>query len=334
MENRRIILEEKTWNAKSFFFQWEWMLVAVLLLVHILNGIASPYYFSVDTFLSTPMSFLDQAFIVFPMMLVLISGNGNIDISVGSTVALSSVIMGVSYNHGVPMVVSIVLCFLTATLCGFINGSILVKFPELPAMIVTLSTMILYRGIAYIILENQAAGKFPSWFDYFGWGYVGPIPFIFLMFIICAVIYGIIIHKTAFGRSVYAVGNNRTAALYSGIKTNRLTLLIFTLTGFMSGFTALFLTSRMGSTRPNIASGYELDVIAMAVLGGVSTDGGRGRIWGPILAIFIIGYMQYGLGLLNQSAQVVMIILGILLIGSVLVQEIHIGKRRVSPGRK
>ena len=334
MENKRIILEEKKWNPRTFFFQWEWMLVALLLLVHILNGIASPYYFSVDTFLSTPMSFLDQAFIVFPMMLVLISGNGNIDISVGSTVALSSVIMGVSYNHGIPMGASIFICFFIATLCGFINGCILVKFPELPAMIVTLSTMILYRGIAYIVLQNQAAGKFPSWFDYFGWGYVGPIPFIFLMFIVCAVIYGIVIHKTAFGRSVYAIGNNRTAALYSGIKTSRLTLIIFTLTGFMSGFTALFLTSRMGSTRPNIASGYELDVIAMAVLGGVSTDGGKGRIWGPILSIFIIGYMQYGLGLLNQSAQVVMIILGFLLIGSVLVQEIHIGKNRVLPGRK
>ncbi len=330
MENRKIIVE-KTWNPKTFFFQWEWILVAVLLLVHLLNGAASPYYFSLDTFISTPMTFLDKAFIVFPMMLVLISGNGNIDISVGSTVALSSVIMGVTYQAGLPMIAAVILCIVVATLCGFINGFILVKFPELPAMIITLSTMILYRGIAYIILENQAAGKFPSWFNYFGWGYIGPIPFIFLMFILCAVIYGILIHKTSFGRSVFAMGNNRTAARYSGIKTNKLTLIIFTLAGFMSGFTALFLTSRMGSTRPNIANGYELDVIAMAVLGGVSTDGGKGRIWGPILAIFIIGYMQYGLGLLNQSAQVVMIILGILLIGSVMIQKIHIGgKRRVT----
>ncbi|MCI1208587.1 MAG: ABC transporter permease [Treponema sp.] len=333
METRNIIVE-KTWDAKKFFFQWEWMLVALLLIVHLINAAASPFYFSADTFLSVPMTFLDKAFIVFPMMLVLISGNGNIDISVGSTVALSSVIMGVSYNHGAPMPVAILLCILTATLCGFINGIILVKFHELPAMIVTLSTMILYRGIAYIILENRAAGKFPSWFNYFGWGYVGPLPFIFAMFIICAVIYGIVIHKTSFGRSVYSMGNNRRAALYSGINTSRLTLIIFTLAGFMSGFTALFLTSRMGSTRPNIASGYELDVIAMAVLGGVSTDGGKGRIFGPILAIFIIGYMQYGLGLLNQSAQVAMIVLGILLIGSVMINEFRVGNSRAKPVKK
>jgi rhamnose transport system permease protein len=333
METRNIIVE-KNWDAKKFFFQWEWMLVALLLIVHLINAAASPFYFSADTFLSVPMTFLDKAFIVFPMMLVLISGNGNIDISVGSTVALSSVIMGVSYNHGAPMPVAILLCILTATLCGFINGIILVKFHELPAMIVTLSTMILYRGIAYIILENRAAGKFPSWFNYFGWGYVGPLPFIFAMFIICAVIYGIVIHKTSFGRSVYSMGNNRRAALYSGINTSRLTLIIFTLAGFMSGFTALFLTSRMGSTRPNIASGYELDVIAMAVLGGVSTDGGKGRIFGPILAIFIIGYMQYGLGLLNQSAQVAMIVLGILLIGSVMINEFRVGNSRAKPVKK
>ena len=131
-----------------------------------------------------------------------------------------------------------------------------------------------------------------------------------------------------------AIGNNRTASLYSGIKTDRLLIIIFTLAGFMSGVTALFLTSRMGSTRPNIANGYELDVIAMAVLGGVSTDGGKGRIFGPIIAIFIIGYLQYGLGLINQSAQVVMIILGILLIGSVMIQNIHIEDSRVLPGIK
>jgi rhamnose transport system permease protein len=327
METSRIATE-KNWNAKSFFLQWEWLLIILLLLIHGVNSLVSPYYFSLDTFLSTPMTFLDKAFIVFPMMFVLISGNGNIDISVASTVALSSVIMGVSYNHGLPMGAALVLCLCVATVCGLINGILLAVFPELPAMIVTLSTMTLYRGIAYIILEDKAAGKFPAWFSYFGWGYIGPVPFILVMFILAAVTYGILLHRTPFGRSLYAMGNNRKASLYSGIRINRITVIIYMLAGFMSGITAIFLTSRMGNTRPNIANNYELDVIAMAVLGGVSTAGGKGRILGPVISIFIIGYLQYGLGLINQSAQVVMIILGILLIASILVQGFDLDKKQ------
>ena len=105
--------------------------------------------------------------------------------------------MGVSYNHGMPIGLSIFFCFFTATLCGFLNGVILAKFHELPAMIVTLATMTIYRGIAYIILQDQAAGNFPSWFSYFGWGYVGPFPFILIVFVICAVVFGILLHKTS-----------------------------------------------------------------------------------------------------------------------------------------
>lgn len=315
---------KRKWRAKSFFLQWEWILIALLIVIHIINSNLSEYYLTLDTFINVPMEFLDKAFIVFPMIFILISGNGNIDISVGSTVALSSVIMGVAYNSGLPMGAAIVLCLLVGALCGFANGMVLAVFPELPAMIVTLGTLTLYRGIAYIILEDGAAGKFPSWFSYFGWGSLGPVPFMLVMFIIAAVIYGVLLHKTKFGRTLYAMGWSRKTAFYSAVNVSRMTVVIYTLAGFMAGITAVFLTSRMGNTRPNIASNYELDVIAMAVLGGVSTAGGRGKIWGPIIAVFIIGYLQHGLGLINQSAQTVMIIQGLLLIGSILVQRLDL----------
>lgn len=315
---------KRKWRAKSFFLQWEWILIALLIVIHVINSNLSEYYLTLDTFINVPMEFLDKAFIVFPMIFVLISGNGNIDISVGSTVALSSVIMGVAYNSGLPMGAAIVLCLVVGALCGFANGMVLAVFPELPAMIVTLGTLTLYRGIAYIILEDGAAGKFPSWFSYFGWGSLGPVPFMLVMFIIAAVIYGVLLHKTKFGRTLYAMGWSRKTAFYSGVNVSRMTVIIYTLAGFMAGITAVFLTSRMGNTRPNIASNYELDVIAMAVLGGVSTAGGKGKIWGPIIAVFIIGYLQHGLGLINQSAQTVMIIQGLLLIGSILVQRLDL----------
>lgn len=323
--SERTIATDKPWSWKNFFLQWEWFLIVLFLVINVVNSLLSPYYLSVDTFLNTPMNFLDKAFLVLPMMMVI--ALGNIDISVGSTVALSSVLMAVSYNAGLPMPAAMLLALVVSSICGLINGILIVKFKELSATIVTLATMTIFRGIAYVILEDKAAGKFPEWFSYLAWGYVGKVPFILIVFAICAVVFAVILHRTRFGRQIFAMGNNAMASRYSGIKTNTVLIVVSVLTGLMAGFTAIFLTSRMGSTRPNVASGYELDVIAMVVLGGVSTAGGKGRITGPLLAIFIIGFLNYGLGLVNISAQVLLIILGTLLILSVMVLNMRFKKR-------
>jgi rhamnose transport system permease protein len=320
---------ERTWSWKRFFFQWEWLLFIIFIAIHIINSFISPWYFSADTFLNAPMNFLDKAFIVLPMMLVIILGN--IDISVSSIVALTSVMMAVLFNAGIPMQFAILFALVFGTILGGFNGLLLVKFKELPAMIVTLSTMTIYRGIAYVILENRASGGFPSWFTFFAWGYVGPFPFILIVFIIAAVVFGILLHKTGFGRNVYGMGSNLLACKYSGVRTDRVLIIVSLLTGLMCAVCAIFLTSRMGSTRPNVAQGYELDVIAMVVLGGVSTSGGTGRIAGPLLAIFIIGFLNYGLGLINVSAQIILIILGSLLVLSVLVMNLRINKGGKKP---
>ncbi|MCL1992839.1 MAG: ABC transporter permease [Spirochaetes bacterium] len=323
----RALSVEKPWSLKQFLFQWEWLLALIFILVMAANSFISPFFLNASTLLHAPRNFLDRGFIVFPMMMVILLGR--IDISVGSNVALTSVIMGVTFNAGLPMPLAIVLALFVGTILGGITGLLQIKFFELPAMIVTLSTMILYRGIAFMILENMAAGGFPDWFLFFSWGYVGRIPFILLAFAAAAVIFGIVIHKTAFGRTIYAMGNNFLACKYSGIKTDRVLLKVSLLTGLMCAVCAIFLTSRMGSTRPNVAINYELDVIAMVVLGGVSTAGGTGKIAGPILAIFIIGFLNFGLGLMNISAQVNLIILGLMLILSVLVMNLRSGKPKV-----
>jgi rhamnose transport system permease protein len=319
--SERTISIERPWSWKHFFLQWEWLLVVIFILIHIINSALSPWYLSPETFLNAPMNFLDKAFIVLPMMLVIVLGN--IDISVGSIVAFTSVMMAVLFNAGLPMPAAIVAALVIGTVCGAINSLLLIKFKELPAMIVTLSTMTIYRGIAYVILEDRASGGFPSWFSFFAWGYLGPVPFILVVFVVAAVIFGILLHKTAFGRNIYGMGSNLLACKYSGVRTDRILLVVGLLTGLMSAVCAIFLTSRMGSTRPNVAQGYELDVIAMVVLGGVSTSGGTGRIAGPLLAIFIIGFLNYGLGLINVSAQVMLIILGLLLVLSVLVMNLR-----------
>ncbi len=319
--SNRTLTIEKNRGWKEFFFQWEWFLFLIFVVIQIINSFLSPYYLDANTFINAPMSFLDKAFIVFPMMLVIILGN--IDISVGAIVAFTSVMMAIIFNAGVPMSLALICGLGIGTLCGVINGLLQVKFRELPAMIVTLSTMTIFRGIAYVILEDRASGGFPSWFSFFAWGYVGPIPFIVIAFVVVAVIFGLVLHKTEFGRKIYGMGSNLLACRYSGIKTSKIIIIVSLLTGLMSAVTAIFLTSRMGSTRPNVAQGYELDVIAMVVLGGVSTSGGTGKIAGPILAIFIIGFLNYGLGLVNVSAQVILVVLGLLLVTSVLVMNLQ-----------
>ena len=315
---------KKTVSLKIFFLKWEWLLVLILFSVFVLNASLSAHFLNGNTMITATRVFLDQAFIVFPMVFVILLGD--IDISVGSTVALSSVVMGVSFRAGVPMVLAMVICLLVGTFCGFINGLLITKFKELSAVIVTLGTMITYRGIAYMILENQAVGGFPMWYTFLGWGAVGPVPFILIAFITFAIIFCLLLHKTNFGRQIYAMGKNSTASYFSGINVDRNKIIVFTLAGFMAAVTALFLTSRMGSTRPNIAANYELNVIAMVALGGVSTLGGKGKMFGPIIAVFIIGYLQFGLGLINISSETLMIIIGGLLVLSVSATKIKIKK--------
>lgn len=321
MSDTALISIDKKWTWKSFFIQWEWLLVLILILVFVVNTKISPYFLSINTLIQAPSIFLDKAFIVFPMMLVIVLGR--IDISVASTVTISAVIMAVTYNVGLPMPLAMLLCLLIGTLGGALNGLLLIKFKEISHVIVTLATMIVYRGIAYIILGDQASGGFPDWFSFLGWGSVLGIPFITIVFALIAVAFGLLLHKTRLGRTIYGMGFNSTACHYSGIRTDRVTMIVFTLAGTMAAVTALFLTSRMGSTRPNVALGYELEVITMAALGGVSTNGGIGRIGGPILAVFIIGYLSYGMGLANIQAPIVLVVIGTLLILSVLAMKLR-----------
>lgn len=316
----RIIESKQSFDLKRFMFQWEWMLVVIFIIVFVINSSLSEYFLDGGLLVSATSTFLDKAFLVMPMVFIIILGD--IDISVASIVALSSVIMAVSYNAGLPMPLAMVLCVAVSTVCGWINGMLIVKFKELSAVIVTLSTMIIYRGIAYIILEDQASGKFPSWFNYLGWGSVGIVPFILIIFVIVAVLFALLLHKTTFGRRVFGMGSNITSSRFSGVQVDKVKVIVFTMAGFMAGITALFLTSRMGSTRPNVALGYELDVITMVVLGGVSTSGGKGRMLGAIMAIFLIGYLRYGLGLVNIPAQSLLIIIGLLLIFAVMVPNL------------
>ena len=316
----RVILNERPFSARRFFLQWEWMLVLLFVLINVINIALSPNYLVYENIMSAIQMFCDKAILVFPMMMVILLGD--IDISIASTMALSAVVMGVSFQAGVPMGAAIVLALVVGSLCGFINGILLSKFKELSAMIVTLSGMIIFRGIASIILEDGAAGGFPAWFQFLGWGSVGPVPFILIFFVVETLVFGYVIHFTRFGRNVYAMGNNETTAKYSGIRVDRIRVIIFTVMGLFAAVSAVFLASKMSSVRPSIAKGYEMDIIAMVVLGGVSNNGGKGRVAGVVIATFIVGLLRYGLGIINVPSQTIMIIIGALLIVAVAIPNL------------
>jgi len=306
---------------KDFFRQWEFILFIILIAVNIINASLSPYYLSVNGILDATTVFMEKGFLILPMAFVMILGD--IDISVASTMTLSSVIASVSYKAGLPMGYAIIVALIVGTLCGFLNGYLISRW-HLTAMIVTLATMSLYRGIAYIILGDQAVSSFPQWFSYLAQGYLGSthIPFSLIVFAVFAIIFGLILHKTAFGRYVYAIGNNAEASRFSGVDVNNIKLAVFTITGLMSAIAGLFLTSRIGSSRPDIATGYELEAIAIVVLGGVSPQGGIGKMLGVIISFFIIGLLRYGMGLKNVPSQMMIIFIGILLIVAIVIPNI------------
>ncbi|WP_299654712.1 ABC transporter permease [uncultured Tateyamaria sp.] len=292
---------------------WETLLLAVAIAIFVANSFASPYFLNAWNLSDATFNFTEKAMIAFAMALLIISGE--IDLSVASIIALASTAMGAAVQMGVGTPGLVLIGVGVGLLCGAFNGVLVTRF-GLPSIVVTIGTMSLFRGISFIVLGDQSYQGYPASFSWVGQGYVWwVISFEFVLFAILAVIYGILLHRTNFGRAVYAIGNNATGAMFSGIRVQRVKFTLFLLTGLMSGIAAICLTARLGSTRPSIATGWELEVVTMVVLGGVSILGGSGTIVGVVIAAFVMGLVTFGLGLLNVPGIVMSIVIGALLIG-------------------
>jgi rhamnose transport system permease protein len=292
---------------------WETLLLLVAIGIFVANSFASPYFLNAWNLSDATFNFTEKAMIAFAMALLIISGE--IDLSVASIIALASTAMGAAVQMGVGTPGLVLIGLGVGLLCGAFNG-VLVTRMGLPSIVVTIGTMSLFRGISYIVLGDQAFRGYPESFSWFGQGYVWwVISFEFVLFAIIAIVYAVLLHKTNFGRAVYAIGNNATGAMFSGIRVQRVKFILFLLTGLMSGVAAICLTARLGSTRPSIATGWELEVVTMVVLGGVSILGGSGTIAGVVIAAFVMGLVTFGLGLLNVPGIVMSIVIGALLIG-------------------
>ncbi|MDV3251601.1 ABC transporter permease [Devosia sp. BK] len=297
---------------KSAVLSWESLLVLVALAIFIANSFASPYFLNEWSLSDMTFNFTEKALIALAMALIIITGE--IDLSVASIIALASTMMGLALQAGADTPVLVMVGIGVGVLCGAFNG-FLVTGLKLPSIVVTIGTMSLFRGIAYIVLGDQSFKGYPASFSWFGQGYVfWVISFELVLFVVAAVIFYVLLQHTNFGRRVYAIGNNATAARFSGVRVDRIKFVLFCLTGLMSGIAAVLLTARLGSTRPSIAEGFELEAVTMVVLGGVSILGGSGTIIGVVLAALIMGLVTFGLGLLNVPGIVMSIFIGSLLI--------------------
>jgi rhamnose transport system permease protein len=255
-----------------------------------------------------------------PMALLIISGV--IDISIASISAMSGVILGVCYKAGIAIGYAILIGLMVGLLAGLINGLIITKL-KIPSIVVTLAMMLFYRGIGYILLGDTAVRDLPKRFGLLGGAYSAIfIPIQFMIFIVLAVIFGLLLHRTKFGRLIYIVGNNQNAARYSGVPVDRIRLILCAVNGLISGLSGVLLTSRIGSARPDIAQGNEMAVITICLLGGVYIFGGKGSIIGVVIAALMIGYVHYGLSIINIQEQVIRIVTGGLLIIALLIPTI------------
>ncbi|MGQ8631369.1 ABC transporter permease [Agrobacterium sp. DKPNP3] len=308
----RVIPDKLGTPLSRIMASWEVLLLGVAILIFIANSLASPYFLNAWNLSDATFNFTEKAIIAFAMALLIIAGE--IDLSVAAIIALASTAMGAAVQMGVGTPGLVAIGIGTGLFCGAFNG-FLVAGLKLPSIVVTIGTMSLFRGISYMVLGDQAYGRYPADFGYFGQGYVfWVISFEFVLFIVMAVLFAILLHATNFGRQVYVIGTNPFAARFSGIPVERVKFILFLLTGLMSGIAAVCLTSRLGSTRPSIAQGWELEVVTMVVLGGVSILGGSGTIAGVVIAAFVMGLVTFGLGLLNVPGIVMSIFVGLLLI--------------------
>jgi rhamnose transport system permease protein len=304
--------------ARRLFARWEAILFLIFVAVIAFNSLASPYFLDPANLLDTTFSFMEKAIIALPLTLGIILND--IDISVAGIVALASLVMGALSAGGAGTGVLVAAGLGTGLAAGFANGLLATRF-RIPMIAVTIGSISLFRGIAYAALGDKAFTRYPESFAWFGQGTVAgtPVPFELVLFAALAVVFAVLLHGTTFGRRIYAIGNNPVAARFSGVPVERIRITVSSLTGLMSGLAGVLLTSRIGSTRPNIASGWEMEVITTVVLGGVAITGGKGTMGGVILAVFLLGFLKFGMGLINVPGTVMNVVSGALLLVAILV---------------
>ena len=300
----------------------ESVLALLLIVALIVLAMQSDRFFTADNLLNQGRLMAEVGLVALTMTFVIVSAG--IDLSVGSILGLVAILLGVFWhNIGLPLPLAMVLGLAVGALAGFVNGLIITRF-SVPPLIATLATLALYRGLAEGISQARSVRGYPEWFFELGQGELLGVPVQLWIFIIAVAIAAGILGLTIFGREVYSIGANEIAAHFSGIRVDRVKLLIYTASGFVAALAAIVFVSRVSTTRSDMGTGLELDVITAVVLGGTSIFGGRGTIIGTVLGLFLMQALKNGLALAGVKGDGTIVIIGIVLIGATLISNLFI----------
>lgn len=303
---------------------WEGFLVCALLFIVLMNTALSPQFMTVNNQINLFQLSIEKIIVALAMTFVII--NAEIDLSVGSMMGLAACAFGYLFQAGVDPVLAMGIVLLIGVAGGALNG-FFIAVVGLPSLVVTLATLIGFRGLARVLVEDRGITDFPEWFDALGQqGLIGPVPFaLFAFFVLFAVLF-VVLHRTGFGRKTYVIGTNREVAAFAGINTGRHKMILFILSGAVSAFAGLLYAARVGAVRGDVALGFELDIITMVLLGGVSIFGGSGTLFGTLLSILIVLNLRNGMALLNITGHIQTGVIGILLIASVLLPRLDLSR--------
>lgn len=314
----RDLTVKQGFKLSKFLVSWEMVLVYILLLINlVLMATRTNLYFSGGTVQSIIQSGMDVCPLVLGMILILMLGD--IDVSVAATMIFASMATGLCCQAGMPAIVGVLAGLVAGGLCGAFNG-FFVAYVGMPAVIVTIATSMLFRGIVKIVLDVNVLKVFPSFYVTIAWSNIAGIPLALILFLVMSAGFIFLLQKSKFGRQLYIIGNNATCAQYSGIDVKKTKLIVFILMGVMCGVASIFFVGRMGgSVSSTMGTGYEMTAIAICVLGGVSTNGGKGKVYGSVIATLIMAFLTYTLGLLEVDANSRKIVTGFILIIAVLI---------------
>jgi rhamnose transport system permease protein len=295
--------------------RWETLLVAAIVGVGIWSWTLSPFFLKRGNLLDLVTPYVFIGLMAFGLTFVVITAE--IDISVASILAASIVCFAQIFGAGVNIWLAALAALGIATTLGLVNG-VLVGVVNLPSLAVTLGTMAAYSGLAFVVLSGEGVASFPSSFTQFGGGYIhNELPVALLVMLGFAVALGVLLHRTRFGRYLFAIGSNREAARLSGIPVTRVRVTVFALSGLMAGMAGLAYVGYFGSARADAAQGSLLDVVTAVVLGGVGIFGGTGSMPGVLLALILVAEVRNGMQLANLSGQLQNIVIGVLLLAAI-----------------
>ncbi|MDY0873772.1 ABC transporter permease [Dongia rigui] len=298
------------------FLRHEMILLLLLVVALIVLAQQSDRFFTTDNLLNQARLMAEVGLLALPMTFVIVTGG--IDLSVGSIFGLAAILLGVFWQGlGLPLPLAMVLAVVVGGVAGLGNGLIITRF-NVPPLIATLATLALYRGLAEGISQARSVRGYPDWFFVLGQGEVMGLPTQLWFLLAIALLAAVLLGLTTFGRTTYAIGANEVAARFSGLNVARTKLLIYTGSGLIAGLAAVIFVSRVSTTRSDMGTGLELDVITAVVLGGTSIFGGKGTIIGTILGLILMQALKNGLALGGVKGDGTIVVIGVVLIAAIL----------------